>query len=338
MLISADWHLTDRPEEEYRWEVFRIVARWLRDNPGQSVAVLGDLADRKDRHSARLLNRMLTEFKTLAALLVGAGKIILFPGNHDLPLLGASFWSFLGEVDGVEFFSEPGEAYPDLLVLPFVPNPEHDWAEFDLSAYRCVFMHQPVDGARDFGSTIDIHGTPMPELPKGLRVYSGDIHTPQKVGQVVYVGAPHPVKFGDRYPCRMLELDDDYRIAAVLELNPVRRHMLRVSTVEELRKADVVKGDQAKVVFEVALEEAKQWPSKRDEIYAWAAANGVQLFSVEPVVQMVARRKGGRAVLAYGASDPQEVLEAFAAEEGLGEVQVEAGRVLLEKAQERKLA
>ena len=57
--ITADLHLTDRPEDEYRWKAFdHVVRESLTSYGAQEIYLLGDILDRKDRFPARLLNRL----------------------------------------------------------------------------------------------------------------------------------------------------------------------------------------------------------------------------------------------------------------------------------------
>lgn len=338
ILLTADWHLTDNPDEEYRWEIFKSVRRWLRKY--EKLVICGDLTDRKDRHPAALLNRVLGEFRALAQDF--PGRIVIFPGNHDLPLVGDSFWTFLGEVRGLEFISEPAEWYDgEVLVLPFTEDPVTAWADFDFDRYKAVLMHQPVDGARDAGSPKAVKGKPFPDLPRHLRIYSGDIHTPQAVKGVVYIGAPHPVKFGDRYECRMLVVDPNgWEIADEITMDPISRFMLTINDVAELEEVHAGAGDQAKVVCNIGLSQMGQWPAMRDAIYGWAERQEVRLFSVQPTVVL----DGGAALRDEGAETwveplrPLDTLISFAEHEAIDEVTLELGAQFLEQAEKQRAA
>lgn len=337
-LLTADWHLTDNPDEEYRWGVFDVVRKQMARHRATALVILGDLADRKDRHSAALLNRMRGAFMRLAEDC--QQEIMLFPGNHDMPIVGESFWTFLDDLPNVTFISQPAE-WDDgrALVLPYTDDPVAAWDDFDLGAYEAIFMHQPVNGATEKGRTV-LTKKPFPELPPGPKVYSGDIHTPQVVGPVRYVGAPHPIKFGDRYRCQMLLVDHKYRVAKELELAPIARHMLRVGSIDKLKHLPTQPGDQAQVVFELGLDAMARWPAIRDEIQNWAVRAQVRLFSIEPSVVIEKTSIAGQPLddVYYGQSDPADVLVLFAEQEGIAEVPLEAGVDFLRAAVARRAA
>ncbi len=85
MILTADLHLTDQPEDEYRCA--SLMRYW--NAPGifkmETYLSWGDLADRKDRHAARLLNRMREQFKRLSS----HGMVThIIMGNHDVPMEG----------------------------------------------------------------------------------------------------------------------------------------------------------------------------------------------------------------------------------------------------------
>jgi hypothetical protein len=294
ILLSTDWHLDDNPRNEYRWQIFDHVMKWVVEANAKGtgnpvVYMLGDLTDRKDRHSAALVNRLIAAFMELIS--AGASIWILL-GNHDKPLNGTPFWQFLDNLSnagglgsGITFVTRPyGSDSAKLLLLPYSDDPASEWADIDFSKYRAAFMHQTVTGALG-NNGISLTNEKMADLPKKLKVYSGDIHTEQSVANVKYIGAPHPVAFGDDYPCQMIELNSDYEIARRIKLPAIQKLMIRIDHPDELKKIDARRGDQARVICKLSLADAALWPAWQDTISAWAASEEVILFSVEAEIE-----------------------------------------------------
>lgn len=329
MLLTADWHLTDNAADEYRWEVFEFLLEHL--HPGEDLYILGDITDRKDRHSAALVNRLVANLKRLR-IHQQDGQIFIIMGNHDKPLFGAPFWKFLDELDGVYFFDEPcvsPAGGDDLLLLPFAELPRDEWADIRFSDYTAIFMHQPVDGVLGENG-FKVKGSLMPAFPRGVQIYSGDIHSPQRVGAVEYVGAPHPVDYGDSYTCRFLRLDSQYRVRDVITLDATRKLSIIIRPGEDIYDIPVRPGDRAKVSIYLDPSDLASWVGRRDEVEAWAAAGEVQLAQIEILINSPNLADGERAVLAPNISvDPEQILTEFCAAHGIdGELATE-GHALL---------
>lgn len=332
LLLTADWHLTDNPADEYRWAVFAECRRILASMPTDTeLFVIGDICDRKDRHSGKLVNRIVHEFGQIAAM---GRAVTVSMGNHDMPLNGPPFWQFLNDcfvgvngANAVAFVTEP-LALGDLLVLPYAANPKEAWTNIDFNLYKSAFIHQTVTGVKENGITLE--NEHMPTLPKKLKVYSGDIHTPQVVGNVTYVGAPHPVKFGDDYYCRMLVLDDDYNIAQTLMLHPMQKLMIDITTVAELDRVKTRVGDQACIRLALSLAQIERWPIEEEAIMRWAVERGVKVVACEVNVEA--------AVATADAPEefdlkPADVLTLFADAEELADSLRACGLALLEELQ-----
>lgn len=333
-LITADWHLDDQPQNAYRWAVFDRVMFWIESqHPLKNVNVymLGDLGDRKDRHSASMVTRMTDEFMRLID--TGA-NIFVQMGNHDMPLKGAAYWGLLNKLragvdvaSGISFFTEPTRI-KDLLILPYSDNPAEDWKEIDFTTVKAAFIHQTVTGATSRGITLS--NLKMPAIPDHVIVYSGDIHTPQQIGNVTYVGAPHPVSFGDTHETRMLELDDGWNLAKVIKVKATQRLMLRIRDSSQLDTVITRPGDQAKVICTVPVSEIDLWPAMQDAIVAWATARDVTLFSVEPEIEAGPLATAG-AGPEMRENDPAYVLRAFADAEHIDDPMFDYGLQLLKE-------
>ncbi len=329
VILSADWHLDDRSENEYRWQAFDEVIRLASVTKDVDFFLLGDLTDRKDRHSATLVNRLIVELNRLRS----AGLIVhILMGNHDAPMNGPPYWSFLNQIHGdvfsfIEFITKP-VTKGKLLLLPWTPNPAKDWDLITFDNYKAVFMHQTVGGALgDRGHVLE--GTPLPIFPRGLKIYSGDVHTPQVIGRVTYVGAPHPVKFGDDYTCRMLILDDAYEIKHMEVLRPMKKWMLDITDVTQLANLEVNEGDQVRIRMALPVDAVDSWAERQEQIAEWAHAHGVVIASIEAAVT-TSSAASVDAAMRFDA-DPREVLTAFAKAEGIDAAMLEAGWELLQE-------
>jgi hypothetical protein len=323
MILTTDLHLDDNPDNLYRWLVFDTIDEILRETNETELFILGDLCDRKDRHSGELVNQLVRTFAALKA-----ESIIILMGNHDAPLRGTPFWSFLNELPHVRFITKP-VVRGSLVLLPSSTNPSKDWADIDFTHYQAAFMHQTVKGAQH---SVMLEESPgMVEFPKGLKVYSGDVHVQQTVRGIVYVGAPHPVKFGDDYSSRILILNDRYVIKEEVKLYPPRKHVLTVNSLAQLKSMKVNEGDQAQIRINIPSSKMEQWPVEQQAIAAWAADKGLRIASIEATVEMDAEEQRQQAP-ALGA-DPKAVLHAYAKAEGLDKRRIEVGLELLEESE-----
>jgi len=314
MILTCDWHLTDKIEDEYRWSVFDK----LKVCTDGEIYILGDIADRPDRHSSLLVNRLVTELKSLTDI---GNRVVILCGNHDKSIKPPPFFDFLNEIPGVQFITKP-TARDRLLLLPHSSDPKADWAGIPFQLYDCVFLHQTVPGA-DVGGYIYDGGEP---LWFETLAYSGDVHVPQRLGNLTYVGAPHPVKFGDGYRCRFLRLDAAFQVAEEITLRRVRKRIIEISSVDQLKSIVLAPGDQARVRFNLANGDIERWPADQEAIGAWARAKGVRLASVEAVVET----NPDSSVKPFDFdTEPERVLQAYCQARGLGGQLLSSGLAFL---------
>lgn len=325
MILTADWHLDDKPENAYRWDVFKDLQRELFHTEERRIYILGDLCDRKDRHSAQLVNRIIEELDQLITLYDVSIDIIM--GNHDAPVSGPPFWSWLNLLHGqVRFYTEP-MAQADLILLPFTKDPAEAWADIDFTPYKAGFMHQPIKHA-DIGHRRLESGSYFPRFPEGIKLYAGDVHFPQKIGGVTYVGAPSRIRFGDNHQCRFLILDDEtYEVTREVSIDAALKDIIAIQNVEDLEELLLRPGDMIRVQFHFEPGSAVGYPVEVEKVRAWAADNGVHLASVEGVML----QEGASVATPRFDAEPAKVLDAFAKQEGLDPGLVEAGHWLLNK-------
>src|ERR1035441_7279011 len=102
LLIFSDPHLTDNPLEEYRWTFLeQKLPALIAEHRIDTVWCLGDVVDRKDRHSGELVNRLVS------AVLALQTPLNILMGNHDGPNAdNPAYWSFLSTLPNVKYITE----------------------------------------------------------------------------------------------------------------------------------------------------------------------------------------------------------------------------------------
>ena len=319
-LLATDFHLDDNPDNDYRWAVWEHILQAVIQYRIETVFILGDWVDRKDRFPARFINRLFDEVYRIC----NRARLVVLRGNHDTAMTPPSYFDFAATaIQGFEYVSHPRPFFSHLLLLPFTARPKTDWADLNLADYKAAFMHATVTGAVVENGII-MENSNFPILPRTVKFYSGDVHVPQTVRNVVYVGAPHPIKFGDSFPCRMVVLDNDYNIIMEIPLSPPRKLMADIRSIDALSGLTVRHGDQIKIRFNCPPEGIEHWGETEQQIIAWAREKGVTVAGTEVIV-------GVRTPGSLDAEEtPEAILRGFAAREGISEELLLTGVNLLE--------
>lgn len=287
-ILSSDWHLDDDPRHEYRWGIFQTMARWLRNPEVMGIANLGDLVHKKDRHRGTLVNRITEEFTKLRDIAQSYDPpkcIHILKGNHDYIDPSHAFFKFLGEIDGIEYHAELTD-----VVLPsdggdrrflFAPHGV-DWGASSplrrgqtLLDYDIAFAHQTFKGAIS-SSGITMGGDSLDQEVEHGKVcppiIAGDIHVPQTMGGLTYVGSPHPVAFGDHFPPRLLSLDLATMELTSIPLAGIQRLSLEFEPTEDgaMRQVTigvtVEAGDHVKVRYNAPRSELGRWSEVQGDL------------------------------------------------------------------------
>jgi hypothetical protein len=302
------------------------LAQQIKEHHVRTLLILGDLTDAKDGHSAELVNRIVMAINSLPI-----DDVRILCGNHDWLKKGQEFFRFLNLLPNVEFMVTPTEDMdehgPSAYFLPYSKDPAREWKGMDFSHYDLLFLHQTVKGAiASNGQEMD--GEPLPALNAG-RVYSGDIHVPQVIGGLTYVGSPYHVHFGDNFTPRCLLLDKQGK-ERDLHFETVSRIVLKVNSQRSLERKQFKVGDQVKLRFELPESEAHRWSAIRREAVAYLNEAGAEVAGVELIVSRAIQRMaiGGRSPRA--SFSPQESLLRFVEREELGPEALDAGLDILE--------
>lgn len=313
-LLCSDLHLTDQPATEYRWGLFPWLNEQIRTHHVRTLFCLGDVTDAKDNHSAELTNRVVQSF---AGLKIDDIKILA--GNHDWLKRGQEYFRFLSHLPNVEFITAPKEDADvngqSAFYLPYSKTPAQDWKGWDFSHYQFLFMHQTVKGSiASNGQAME--GEELPALSAG-RVFSGDIHVPQNIGGLTYVGSPYHVHFGDKFKPRCI-LIDRHGKESDLHFETISRIVVKVSGLRQLKRMSFKAGDQVKLRIELDESDKHGWSVLRREAMAHLTELGVVVAGVELIV-LKSQNRGevggseGRPVLT-----PRSAIWRYVAREELG--------------------
>lgn len=322
-LLVSDLHLDESPSTSYRWALFPWLAEQVREERVRTLVICGDLTDKKDYHPSELVNRIV---RVISDLQRDCPDLIIYiiTGNHDWLKDGEEFFRFLNKFPNVHFFTEPHEdeepgSGPLALFLPFTKHPAKDWAGQDFSHYDLVFMHQTVKGSISSNGT-EMEGEDLVDLSAAGKVWSGDIHVPQKVktpwGLVEYIGSPYHVHFGDDFKPRAVLLEKGGR-SVDLHFKSPRRVAIKAKGVDDLTSQLLFlkPGDHVKVNIILAEAEKHEWSRVRREASDLLAAAGVGVHGLELEVEKSGRRVDTAA--ATKARNPEDALLRFVRAEDL---------------------
>lgn len=286
ILLFTDVHLDESPDNEYRWDVFKHVHKILdSDSQIETVHCLGDFIDRKDRFSSEFVNRLVNELGNLGARV----PFWCLMGNHDEPLNGTPFFSFINHrITNVWYVMEPTNV-GRIMLLPFARNPIKAWAEIDFAPFKAAFLHATLSGAiAENGRALK--GMNLPPLPARLRLYSGDVHNPQQMNNLTYVGCPHPIKYGDNFIPRMLVLDaHSLEIVKEIPIETVRKRVIEITSVDDLKRAQVLPGDRVKLRVSIPTSEVEELGAIESAIAVWSKKVGVTVATTEVTVESAVR-------------------------------------------------
>lgn len=286
-LLISDLHLTANPRDDYRWGLFPwlrsvIVSQTIRD-----LFILGDLTEAKDYHSAKLVNRIADNLISLYRERdSGLFTIWVLRGNHDGIDPTCPFFRFLRGFPFIKYVEVPYMTpinNVEVLMLPHTTNPVKAWEPVEMHAAEIVLLHATVRGA------LAENGQAMEGIPPALlrpahraKIYSGDVHVPQKIGPVEYVGAPYPIRFGDSFRGRAIMLED-WRKPESLFPPTIQRRVLTIgaagATEKDLEGLD--KDDQVKVRVQLSPAEYGDWGKAKARTLAACAERGVVVCGME---------------------------------------------------------
>lgn len=303
LLITADLHLTDNSRDAYRHKFMIDLPMRAKLVGATGVVILGDLTEIKDRHSAWLVNKIVTHIVRLAK----QAPVLIVRGNHDYVDEDNPFYRFVQWIEGVAWVNAPTLAnnlptpfkteLQGGLILPHTTNYKRAWKGFDVKRAPLVLAHQTFTGA-DVGFGRKLEGIPMDVLNPNGTVISGDIHVPQLLAPCLeYVGAPYTIDFGDDYEPRVFLLRNQKQGHTVESLpvdGPQKRLVdcamgVKPSSLPRFRRGDILK-----VRVKVPAKSKARLNEFKDEVHAWAERNELVIHTIVPVFEKgsIARRQG----------------------------------------------
>lgn len=293
-LIISDLHLTDNPNEDYRWNIFDWTKTTLENEHCTRLFILGDIFDKKDRHPAKIVNRLAKVLMEISSQY----PTYILQGNHDYLLREHPFLSFLDHLPNITWISVPSQLTIDnfnMLWLPHSRNPMEEWKDQFDKKFDYVFMHQSVIGCKVSNYFEMNCGLDLAWLESQVKcpIVSGDIHVPQTIRSLTYVGTQHPVAFGDDYDCRALLLttttNKDVKVKTwELESLPVmtiKRHSIVISNLDDLNqmyKDKVLREhDQAKIKIMLMSDQLSQWSTLKELVTTWCETHNITLYDIK---------------------------------------------------------
>lgn len=353
ILLSADIHLSRRPDHAYRWQAMKQLAKHAARDDVAAVVIAGDLVDVKDRHPASFVQQVVASVKEIAAV---GKRVFIMKGNHDYIESTCPFFEFLQEIENVVYVTEPGAYWIDaesVLLIPHVKSwsSGSDWRrKFKLVAnWNVIICHQTFGGAKA-SNGFQLDGVPLATVSKkntgGVRVLAGDIHVPQKIGNVTYIGSPHPVNFGDTFEPGFVLWDLEKEKVTRIKRTTIRRLVLDYEWDEHMsmipRDLDLIprEGDHVKFRYHGPREDAADWPELRRRYLQEAEKIGFRVFSSEFIVTREKKMPtSSREVFDDDVETPEsddEEFELFCRESKVPTAYLDTGRELLGKSSERE--
>lgn len=334
-LWVSDLHLTENARDEYRWQLFPWIADTCLAHDVRELYILGDLSDAKDNHSGRLVNRVadsLHHTRKQAKLL----SIVILRGNHDGIDPNCAFWQFLRHSPFIQYISHPFQTTlcgQEVLMLPHTTDPLKAWDAVEMHGADIILMHATMRGSlAENGQALEGIPPALLSTARRARIFSGDVHVPQKVGKVEYVGAPYPVKFGDRFTGRAI-LCKKWRTFESLPIPSIQRLSVTVDSTGSPMdlKSRVRKGDQVKVAVRLQPHEYGDWQRIKADTSEVLKVLGVDMVSIEleRAEQKVVPRIPLKGKAALVRRSPAEVLQLYCAANKVDKALQAAGRELL---------
>jgi hypothetical protein len=280
VLITADLHLTNRPLDSYRWEFFQ----WLREQRFETLVILGDLADDKDFHCSTFVNRVVEELTTLTE---AGHEVHLLMGNHDYSCPDSPFFEFLKHYPGCYYHATPQIWELGNMRWAFYPHSREpskylsDMRRGEDVAVDFTLCHQMFNGAvSEHGKQLE--GWRVGSLSGAGKVFAGDVHVPQVVGDVEYVGAPYPIHFGDNYKPHVVVVNSEGRQWSYLKPPSLRKLVVEVSDPSQIEfDSRWQAGDQVKVVLKIGRSDFGRWEHYRKQVRRICERNELVLCGIE---------------------------------------------------------
>lgn len=328
ILISGDWHLSDNPRDEYRhkWQI--KLRRLIKELEIDELFVLGDITDSKNYHGSHLVNRMVQHFVKLSRIV----PVTILTGNHDYDNPTEPFFQFLGELDNILWINTPEKLHSlgklKHLFVPHTRTPAETWEPFLKEKVDWIFAHQCFEGATNEQGRV-MGGAHPDLLPAGATIIAGDIHVPQKFKNVIYVGAPYTIKFGDSFKPRVLVLDTETGKLTSVPCGGAQKALVVVESVKELQAAlEKQTGSKDVIKVRIRCTDIGGWNALKEEALKVAASSERSIHTIEPVLEKKRANNRGRALIRKATTD-SELLDGYGKRHNVPDQTLETGKTLV---------
>lgn len=281
LLITSDLHLTDQPRDIKRFGLFSWLLKQQEIHASDAVLILGDITDKKDRHSSDLVN------KIVGGLMKLKPPVIILKGNHDYIDPENPFFKFLNCIDGIRFITKVCEPIRGHWMIPHCRNQD----EFDRAVAKIapksdgVFCHATFEGAiAETGARLAGLRASLSAFRGAKGVWSGDVHKPQQAGPVVYVGSPYHVRFGDQFNPRVLLVKGG--ASKDLHFECPRKWKLTLNDADDIANHDYLrKDDQVRITIQLHREEVVDWAAHKRRVLDHCKELELEVFGVKLEVE-----------------------------------------------------
>lgn len=260
------------------------IGHMIDEHRPESLIIVGDLTEEKDFHSAALVNDVVDLVYSFSEMVE---EVTILLGNHDYTRADCPFFHFLRRLPKVRWVTKPSYlpvvGLGSCLFLPHTHHFDRDWEGFLPGSCNPMwtFAHNTFAGAEtEHGKRLG--GIPTSIFPRGMKVVSGDIHTPQVIGPVTYVGAPYTVDFGDDYEARLLWLSGPQMTSFPLP-GPQKR-LLDLSKGYKAADLNADTGDIVKVRYTLTNAERDRWFEIKQVLRDQLSDKGCIVHTVQPLL------------------------------------------------------
>jgi DNA repair exonuclease SbcCD nuclease subunit len=168
----------------------------------KNVAILGDVFEKRGVIDSVVYNAFTDDLK---GFLEADIDVYIIPGNHDQDLISNATESnsleplaklspklhIMSKPKIVPFF------HAKVFFVPYIHDAKELERYMKLYATEYAFIHAGILGAKLIDSDYKVkHGLDVSQYPN-TKIFSGHYHTPQVVGNAVYLGSPLHHRFND---------------------------------------------------------------------------------------------------------------------------------------------
>lgn len=339
VLVTGDWHLSSHPRDAYRFDFQKTLRQLIEKHHVDTTVIVGDLTEAKDQHEAWLVNKVVDALYDLSVMC----KVFILRGNHDALNPNWPFFGFVDTIRNITWVNKPEDHQIDrdisALFLPHTRDCTVDWEEVTFDGYDYIFCHQTFEGAVG-ESGHKLPGIPVDVFGDDARVVAGDIHCPQTIGPVTYVGAPYAIDFGDRFASRVLLLDGDkarsipvrIRQKALVELrciNPGEVTILSGTDDTGAGASGARAGDIVKLRVQLDADDYAYWPEIKEDVRVWAERRDYVIYRIQPLV--AARERVKVQTPKHRQQSDEEVLRNYGKAVSLDKPTLDTGLQLIEE-------